>query len=194
VLVLALNRSSTWRRVAHLVRGLLLAYWLGSLLALALAVAIGLFSGVLAGVLSFVLACTGLVLWESIAMSPARDRQRLRAVHGHERARLRRPGPHALLHDVIQTRRVERRATRHWTFGDLWNAPGFPPEGSALKPSVPSQIHQSPDVHDQPVARPPYVLPFEEGDAQRNQGLHAATQQRLFYRGTNWRAMCLTTS
>ncbi|MDO9258893.1 MAG: patatin-like phospholipase family protein [Polaromonas sp.] len=183
VLVLALNRGGTWRRVFHIVRGLLLAYWAASLAALVLAVAAGMYSSLLAGVLTFVLACTGLVLW-----GVYRDVTRRVTANGFGLCTGMSESGHAdpaltpWLHDTIQQAAGRTPGDPPLTFGDLWNAPGFPPEGSTLQPTVPPKsIHLQMFTTNLSHGRP-YVLPFEEGDPQRNQDQHAATQQRLFYR------------
>jgi predicted acylesterase/phospholipase RssA len=184
VLAGALNRGSLRARIAHVILGLLRAYWIQSVLALILSAAVVMVTHSLwAAFLTFVVAGCGLLLrgvYRDVAVKLTENGFGFctgMTVPGNPDAALT-----PWLHGLIQEAAGLRADDPPLTFGALWDAPGFPPKSFELPLTRPNrsinlQMFTTNLSHGRP-----YVLPFEEGDKERSQRPHVATQQRLFYR------------
>jgi predicted acylesterase/phospholipase RssA len=178
VLVHTLNSTSTMRRWGAVLAGFLRAYWEAVAAALVIAFVIGLFSGFVAFVLA---ALVGTVAF--IGLWVYRDVTR-HVVANHYglctglTAGSAGPGLTPWLHALIQEAAGRSAGDAPLTFGDLWDAPGFPPPWleipAGAKPrSIDLQMFSTNLAHGRP-----YIFPLAE-DADTPS---LRTRERLFFR------------
>jgi len=181
VLVNALNSGSTHQRILAMVTGAVKAYWLGAaggvLLAL-LALGIG---GKLAALLTLAVAGTGLIAWLTFKdiTGPVVDNG-----FGLCTGLTEDPQHEALtpwLHSLIQRAAGRQPGDAPLTFGDLWDAPGHPPErvplpAGATRKSIDLQMFSTNLGHGRP-----YIFPLAEPSEQ---GSRFRSRDRLFFSRT----------
>ena len=179
VLVFALNSGSTMRRWGAVLMGLLRAYWPAVAAALVLAVLVGLAAGLIAGLLTALVATVGLVgMWVYRDLTRNVVDNRYGLCTGMSAEGSREPALTPWLHALIQEAAGRGVDDDPLTFGDLWDAPGFPPpwlklsEGARPR-SIDLQMFATNLAHGRP-----YIFPLSE-DA----GSPALrTRERLFFR------------
>lgn len=163
VLIGALNKDKTSSRIAQVITGFLWAYWPATLAAVVIALAAGVGGlGWFAAVLTLVLALPLLVgLWVY------GDVTRRLVVHDLGLCTgLTEDREHEALipwlHELIQRAAGKRLSDPPLTFGDLWDAPGFPPRWLTV-PTTPTprsidlQMFSTNLSHGRP-----YVFPLPE--------------------------------
>jgi predicted acylesterase/phospholipase RssA len=181
VLVHALNSGSTNQRILAMVVGAIRAYWLGAaggvLLAL-LALGIG---GKLAALLTLALAGTGLIAWMTF-----KDITGAVVDNGFGLCTglTEDPAHEALtpwLHSLIQRAAGRQPGDAPLTFGELWAAPGHPPESvplpaGVIRKSIDLQMFSTNLGHGRP-----YIFPLAEPSEQ---GSRFRSRDRLYFSQT----------
>lgn len=137
VLVLALNRGGTYRRIAWIVGGLLFAYWPATVFSILSATAAwyGGLGGIAAATL-LILLLLGTITW-SLYLDITRNMVKngfgmctgLTVEKDH-------PALTPWLHELIQRTAGLKPGDPPLTFGDLWNAPDFPPPWLQSSPKI----------------------------------------------------------
>jgi predicted acylesterase/phospholipase RssA len=180
-LVFALNSRGTYRRIAAVLAGLLMAYWPATLASIVAAVAVfqwgaGLLGAVLLVPLALLLAIGFWVYVDITRKMPANGFGLCRGL-GLEAGN---PALTPWLHEQIQRAAGLGPDADPLTFGDLWDAPGFPPpwieKASLAQPirSIDLQIFSTNLAHGRP-----YIFPL----AQEGQGATPFRQRdRLYFR------------
>jgi predicted acylesterase/phospholipase RssA len=179
-LVFSLNSKGTYRRIGSIVAGLLLAYWPATLASLAATAAVfwsG--NGWLAAALSlpFTLLLT-IGVWAYFDITHGIPDNGFGLCRGIT-AGAGSPALTPWLHDLIQRAAGLGPDADPLTFGDLWDAPGFPPpwmdlSGVAERRSIDLQVFSTNLAHGRPYIFPP---PPESTDSTRFR-----QRERLFFR------------
>lgn len=179
-LVFSLNRRGTYRRLASIVAGLLMAYWPATIMSILAAAAAWQFgAGVIAAVLVLPVA-----LAVTIGIWTYRDITRGMVENGFGMCTglALEAGGFALtpwLHELIQQVAGLQPGDPPLTFGQLWNAPGFPPQWMTLPKSVkPRSIDLQMFATNLGHGRP-YIFPPATGDESPSR---FRTRERLFFR------------
>ena len=150
VLTNSLNAKGTWHRIGAVVAGLLLAYWLATVAALALGVYVGVVHGALAGTLAgmaMLVLFVGLgLMWDVLRELPRNGYGMCTGMEAKEPrfevwcsrwfrrylgSGVPEPPSEALtpwLHRLIQSLAGLPEHGPPLTFGQLWSAEGFPPD------------------------------------------------------------------
>ncbi len=181
VLVHALNSGSTNQRIQAMVVGAIRAYWLGAAGAALLALlALGL-SGTLAALLTLAVTGAGLIAWMTFKdiTGPVVDNG-----FGLCTGLTEDPQHEALtpwLHSLIQRAAGRQPGDPPLTFGELWAAPGHPPErlplpAGATRRSIDLQMFSTNLGHGRP-----YIFPLAE---PAEQGSRFRSRDRLFFSQT----------
>lgn len=128
VLIGALNKDKTSTRIAQIITGFLRAYWPATLVALVMALAVGAFGlGWFAAILTLVIALPLLVgLWVYGDVTRRLVANDLGLCTGLTEDAWNE-GLTPWLHALIQKAAGRSLNDPPLTFGDLWDAPGFPP-------------------------------------------------------------------
>lgn len=167
VLISALNKSDARERVFAVLWGCLHSYWTMSLLAVLVAVIVG--SVARSWYVAVTLLIAGLIVFVGRAIY--RDLTRALVANDYgmcsgltvdERDAALTPW----LHDLIQRAAGRTSTDRPLTFGELWQAPGFPPSWIELPPevrarSIDLQMFTTNLTHGRP-----YVFPHTDGKAR----------------------------
>jgi len=128
VLIASLNAKGTWRRVGAIVRGLLTAYWLATLVALAVGAYVGRAYGTHAGVSTALILLTLLVgLWVYSDITRELPANGYGMCTGMTAPKSKTEALTPWLHGLIQSLAGLEADGPPLTFGQLWSAPGFPP-------------------------------------------------------------------
>lgn len=140
VLTNSLNAKGTWRRVGAVLLGLLLAYWLASAIAIAVGAYVwshyGAHAGALSGMALIVLLVGVGLYWDMARVLPRNWYGMCTGMNGPKSTLgkyvpwLSKPPREALtpwLHSLIQKLAGLAVEGPPLTFGQLWDAPGFPP-------------------------------------------------------------------
>ena len=167
VLIGALNSEKTSSRIAQIITGFLRAYWPATLVALVIAFAVGAVGlGWFAACVTLVIALPLLVgLWVYDDVTRRMVAHDLGLCTGLTEG----GGNEALtpwLHDLIQKAAGRSLSGPPLTFGDLWDAPGFPPPWLKVpadpKPrSIELQMFSTNVSHGRP-----YIFPLPEKNPQ----------------------------
>jgi predicted acylesterase/phospholipase RssA len=167
VLIGALNKDKTSTRIAQIITGFLRAYWPATLVALVMALAVGAFGlGWFAAILTLVIALPLLVgLWvygDVTRRLVANDLGLCTGLTEDAWNEALTPWLHAL----IQKAAGRSLNDPPLTFGDLWDAPGFPPPWLKLpadpRPrSIDLQMFSTNLSHGRP-----YIFPLPERNSQ----------------------------
>ncbi|HEV8262710.1 MAG TPA: hypothetical protein VGQ19_18390, partial [Burkholderiales bacterium] len=180
VLINSLNSKGTYRRVCRIASGFLLAYWPATLASLVAAWAVGLLSG------SWVTAALVLILalLVSIGTWVYFDLTRRVVANGFGLCTgMTDDGKgEALtpwLHELIQKTAGRKPGDKPLTFGDLWDAKGYPPEWLKLpanpKPrAIDLQMFSTNLSHGRP-----YIFPLPEPDPGPTR---FRSRERLFFK------------
>ena len=179
VLVNALNSGSTNQRILAMVTGTLKAYWQGAAGAAALALLAWMFTGsLLAGLLLLLVAGAGLIGWMGFkdVTGPVVDNgfglcTGLQSDPQHEALT-------PWLHSLVQRAAGLQPDDPPLTFGQLWAAPGHPPELVPLPPgaqrkSIDLQMFSTNLGHGRP-----YIFPLAAPDET---GSRFRSRDRLFF-------------
>ena len=180
VLIKALNSSSTYARIYNFVSGLLLAYWPATLAALVTALAVGAFGlGWFAAALTLVFALLGLIgLWVYDDVTRQMVTKDFGLCTGMTEDRGNEPALTPWLHALIQ-KAAGLPDDKPLTFGDLWAAPGFPPNwlkvpASPTPRSIDLQMFSTNLSHGRP-----YIFPLPETDPQPTR---FRNRERLYFK------------
>jgi len=178
VLVNALNSGSTNQRIQAMVSGAIKSYWQGALGAVVLAWLALVFGGLLAALLTLLLAGTGLIAWMTF-----KDITGAVVDNGFGLCTglTEDPQHEALtpwLHSLIQRAAGRQPGDAPLTFGDLWDAPGHPPElvplpAGGIRKSIDLQMFSTNLGHGRP-----YIFPLAEPNEQ---GSRFRSRDRLFF-------------
>ena len=179
VLIGALNASTTNRRILAIVLGFMRAYWPATATAGVLAVLIGLQFGWVAGGLTAILATTvavGFSVYQDISRGLVDNRFGL--CTGLTEPACEGEALTPWLHSLIQEAAGRRPEDAPLTFGDLWDAPGFPPPWLRLPPdakprSIDLQVFSTNLTHGRP-----YIFPLRDNEASNT----LRVSERLFFR------------
>lgn len=132
VLLSALNAGTTGKRIWRIAKGLLLTYWPATLSSVAMACLVYLGYGLIAGLLSlliFLLLLIGLSVYRDFSLHLVNNNYGMCTGMGNARSKHEALTP--WLHGLIQEL-AGLNDGKPLTFGDLWNAKGFPPDWLAL--------------------------------------------------------------
>ena len=178
VLVHALNSGSTNQRILAMVTGAIKAYWPGAAGAVVLALLAWVVGGKLAALLALLVSGTGLIAWMTFRdiTGPVVDNG-----FGLCTGLTEDPQHEALtpwLHSLIQRAAGRQPGDAPLTFGDLWAAPGHPPERMPLpagttRKSIDLQMFSTNLGHGRP-----YIFPLAE---PAEQGSRFRSRDRLFF-------------
>ena len=179
-LVCALNSRGTWRRIASIVAGLLIAYWPATLASILAAVAVfqwgaGWLGAVLLVPMALLLTIGIWVYVDVTRRMPENGFGLCRGLTAGES----HPALTPWLHQQIQDAAGLGPEAAPLTFGDLWDAPGFPPAwmetaGLARPRSIDLQIFSTNLAHGRPYIFP--LAPDEPGLTRFRQ------RDRLYFR------------
>jgi len=178
VLVNALNSGSTNQRILAMVTGAIKAYWQGAAVAAVLALLAWMTSGLLAALLLLLVAGVGAIGWmvfQDVTGPVVDNGFGLCTGLGND------PQHEALtpwLHSLIQRAAGRGPDDPPLTFGELWDAPGHPPELAPLPPgarrrSIDLQMFSTNLGHGRP-----YIFPLAE---QADDGSRLRSRDRLFF-------------
>jgi predicted acylesterase/phospholipase RssA len=178
VLVNALNSGSTNQRILAMLSGAIQAYWQGALGAALLALLALLGSGLLAALLTLLVAGVVLIGWmvyRDATGAVVDNGFGLCTGLGED------PQHEALtpwLHSLIQRAAGRQPSDAPLTFGELWDAPGHPPErvplpAGATRRSIDLQMFSTNLGHGRP-----YIFPLAE---QTDEGSRLRSRDRLFF-------------
>jgi predicted acylesterase/phospholipase RssA len=181
VLVNALNSRSTNRRIVAIVMGFLTAYGPATAAALVLGAVVGYVGGVLAGVLAAVIAAVGMVgAWVYRDISGAVVKNNFGLCTGMTEPGQAREALTPWLHALIQEAAGRRPEDPPLTFGELWEAEGFPPKWLSVPPgakprSIDLQVFSTNLAHGRP-----YIFPLR--DAEPDDSTTMRVSERLFFK------------
>ena len=181
VLVNALNSGSTNQRILAMLTGAIKAYWQAALGAALLAGLALVFSGLLAALLMLLVAGIGLIGWmvyQDIT-GPVVDNGFGLCTGLGDDPRLEALTP--WLHSLIQRAAGRQPADAPLSFGELWAAPGHPPErmplpAGTIRKSIDLQMFSTNLGHGRP-----YIFPLAE---QSDEGSRFRSRDRLFFSQT----------
>jgi len=179
VLTKALNCGSTSERIFNIVAGLLLAYWPATLGALVTAVSVGAWGlGWLAAALVLVFISLGWIGWwvyrDITQQMVANDFGLCTGLTEDEKGEALTPWLHALIQKAAGL-----PENRPLTFGQLWEAPGFPPKwlqmpANTAPRSIDLQMFSTNLSHGRP-----YIFPLPEADPLPTQ---FRNRERLYFK------------
>ena len=178
VLVHALNSGSTNQRILAMVTGAIRAYWQGAAGAALLALLAWGLGGLLAALLTLAVAGTGLIAWMTFKdiTGPVVDNGFGLCTGLTQDAQ--HPALTPWLHSLIQRAAGRQPGDKPLTFGELWAAPGHPPERVPLpvgttRKSIDLQMFSTNLGHGRP-----YIFPLAEPDEQ---GSRFRSRDRLYF-------------
>ncbi len=163
VLIHALNSGGTYRRIAAIVAGVLIAYWPATLASVGVAWALYRLDGWLSALLVLFLLLPILVgAWIYVDVTRKLVLNNYGLCTGMTTAPSRHPALTPWLHDLLQRAAGRTVQDDPLTFGDLWDAAGFPPPWlnvSGPVRSIDLQLFSTNLSHGRP-----YILPLPEPD------------------------------
>jgi predicted acylesterase/phospholipase RssA len=128
VLIASLNAKGTWRRVGAILFGLLTAYWLATLVALAIGAYVWRAYGTHAGVsTALILLALFVGLWVYSDITRKLPANWYGMCTGMTAPKSKTEALTPWLHGLIQSLAGLKSDDPPLTFGQLWSAPGFPP-------------------------------------------------------------------
>jgi predicted acylesterase/phospholipase RssA len=136
VLLISMNAGGTWRRVVKILIGFLYAYWPATLISIATAALIVWFGyGAHAAILSSIILLLLLVgIWVYLDITRNLVRNNYGMCTGMSGPGCKHDALTPWLHELIQDLAGLEKEGKPLTFGDLWQAKGFPPDWLELPP------------------------------------------------------------